>query len=141
MNLKITEVKVWAATIENRVGGLAEKLAPLTAAGSNLRFVHAHQASEQTGKGVVFVNPLTGAKQVQAAAAAGFRQSGSVRSLRVEGTHKPGLGGKMTKALSEAGINLRGLSGAAIGTKFVCHLAFNNAEDAQKATAILKKLS
>jgi hypothetical protein len=141
MKLKVTEVDVWAASIEDRPGGLAEKLAALTAAGSNLEFVLAHKASEQTDTGVVFVNPLKGAKQVQAATAAGFVQSGSVCSLRIEGTDKPGLGAKMTKGLAEAGINLRGLSAAAIGTKFVCYLAFDTADDAKKATDTLQKLS
>jgi hypothetical protein len=141
MKLKVTEVDVWAASIEDRVGGLAEKLATLTAAGSNLGFVVAHKASEQTDKGVVFVNPLKGAKQVRAATAAGFLPSGSVRSLRIEGTDKPGLGAKMTKALAEEGINLRGLSAAAIGTRFVCYLAFDTAEDAEKALRTVKNLS
>ena len=47
----------------------------------------------------------------------------------------------MTKGLAEAGINLRGLSAAAIGTKFVCYLAFDTADDAKKATDTLQKLS
>jgi hypothetical protein len=45
MKPKVTTVDVWAASIEDRVGGLAEKLTALTAAGSNLEFVLAHQAS------------------------------------------------------------------------------------------------
>jgi hypothetical protein len=47
----------------------------------------------------------------------------------------------MSGALSEAGINLRGLSAAAIGTKFVCYLALDTAEDARKATNTLEKLA
>ena len=141
MKLKVTTVDVWAASIEDRAGGLAGKLAALTAAGSNLEFVIARRAPEQPGKGVVFVTPLKGAKPVKAAEAAGFLMTGSLHSLRIEGTDKPGLGAKMTKALSEAGINLRGLSAAAIGTKFVCYLALDTAEDAKKATDTLKKLA
>jgi predicted amino acid-binding ACT domain protein len=116
-------------------------LAALTAAGSKLEFVIARRAPERPGKGVVFVTPLKGAKQVKAAEAAGFLRTGSLHSVRVEGTDQPGLGAKMSGALSEAGINLRGLSAAAIGTKFVCYLALDTAEDARKATNTLEKLA
>lgn len=141
MKLKATEVEVWAASIEDRAGSLAEKLAALTAAGSNLEVVIARRAPEQPGKGVVFVTPLKGAKQVKAAEAAGFLRTGSLHSVRVEGTDKPGLGAKMTKALAEAGINLRGLSAAAIGRKFVAYLALDTVDDGEEAIRVLKKLS
>jgi len=141
MGLKVSKVDVWAATIEDRVGGLVDKLAPLSAAGANLEFVIARRAPEQSGKGVVFVTPLNGAKQVEAAEAAGFLRTGSLHSVRIEGSDRPGLGAKMAKALAEAGINLRGLSAAAIGTKFVCYLALDTAEDAEKAVRTVKSLS
>jgi len=141
MKLNVTAVDVWAASLEDRVGSLAEKLAALNAAGADLEFVIARRAPEQPGKGVVFVTPLTGAKQVEAAEAAGFLRTGSLHSVRVAGTDKPGLGGKMAEALAGAGINLRGLSAAAIGTKFVCYLALDTPEDAQKATDVLKNMS
>jgi hypothetical protein len=141
MKLKVTTVDVWAASIEDRAGSLAEKFAALTAAGANLEFVIARRAPEQPGKGVVFVTPLNGAKQVKAAETAGFLRTGSLHSVRIEGADNPGLGAKMTKVLAEAGISLRGLSAAAIGTKFVCYLAFDTPEDAEKATNTLKKLS
>ena len=141
MKLKVTPVDVWAVSIKDRVGGLAEKLAALTAAGANLEFVIARRAPERPGRGVVFVTPLKGPKQVKAAEAAGFLRTGSLHSLRIEGMDKPGLGAKMAKALSEAGINLRGLSAAGVGRKFVCYLALDTPEDARKATDTLKKLA
>jgi hypothetical protein len=141
MKLSVTEVDVWAASIQDQVGGLAEKLAALTAAGSNLEVVIARRTPEHPGKGVVFITPLKGAKQVKAAEAAGFLRTGSLHSVRIEGANKPGLGAKMAKALAGAGINLRGLSAAAIGTKFVCYLALDTADDAEEAVRALKKLS
>jgi hypothetical protein len=46
----------------------------------------------------------------------------------------------MTQALAQAGINLRGLSAAAIGRRCVVHLALDSAADAAKATRVLKRL-
>lgn len=141
MKFSVTRTDVWAASIEDRPGGLAEKLAALAKAGANLEFIIARRAPEQSGKGVLFVTPLKGAKQARAAAAAGFQKTGSLHSLRVEGIDKPGTGAKITKALADAGINLRGLSAAALGKKFVNHLALDSTADAAKAAAVLKKMS
>ena len=140
MKLKVSRTDTWAAMIGDRPGGLADKLAALAAAGANLEFIIARRAPEQRGSGVVFVTPLKGAKQVKAAAAAGFQQTESLYSLRVEGTDKPGMGAKLTKTLAEAGINLRGLSAAAFAKRYVLHLALDTAKDAAKAATVLKKV-
>jgi hypothetical protein len=141
MKLNVSRTEVWAATIDDRPGGLEEKLQALASAGVSLEFVIGRRMPEQPGKGVVFVTPIKGAKQVKAAQAAGFQKAQALHSVRIEGADKPGLGAKLTQALAEAGINLRGISGAALGKKFVAHLALDSAEDAAKATQVLKKLS
>jgi len=137
---RVTRVDVWAATIKDRPGGLAGKLAALAEAGANLEFVIARRAPEKPGTGVVFVTPIKGAAQLRAAKLAGFVKSKSLHSVRVEGPDKPGLGAKLAEALAKAGINLRGLSAAALGKRFICHLAFQTTGDAAKAMRVLKKL-
>jgi len=141
MKLKVSRTDTWAAAIDDRPGGLGDKLAALAAAGVNLEFIIARRAPEQRGSGVVFVTPLKGAKQIKAADAAGFQKTGSLHTLRVQGADKPGMGAKLTQALAEAGLNLRGFSAAALGKQYVAHLALDTANAAAKATAVLKKLS
>ncbi|MBM4017529.1 MAG: ACT domain-containing protein [Planctomycetes bacterium] len=140
MALKLTRVDTWAATIEDRPGGLAGKLAALAAAGANLEMVIARRRPDRPGQGVAYVTPIKGAKQTRAAADAGFARAEALHSLRAEGADRPGLGAKITQALAEAGINLRGLSAAAIGRKCVVYLAFDTAEDAAQAAGVLKKV-
>ena len=141
MALKATQVKVWAASIEDRPGGLAEKLEPLAAAGANLDFVIARRAPDKPGTGVVFAAPIAGDKAVKAAEAAGFTAAPSLHSVRIEAPDQPGLGAKLTRKLADAGVNLRGLSAAAVGRQCVCYLAFDTAEAAAKAMNIAKELS
>jgi hypothetical protein len=141
VKLKVSRAETWAAMIDDRPGALADKLAALATAGANLEFVLARRAPEQRGSGVVFVTPLKGAKQVKAADAAGFQKTDGLHSVRVEGADKPGMGAKLTRALAEAGINLRGLSAAAIGKRCLIHVALDTEKDAAKAAAVLKKLS
>jgi hypothetical protein len=140
MALKVSRVDTWAATIEDRPGGLARKLEALAAGGANLEMVIARRTHDKPGMGVVFVAPIKGARATRAAAAAGFAKAASLHSLRAEGPDRPGLGAAITRALAEAGINLRGLTAAAIGRKCVVYLAIDAAEDAARAAGILRKV-
>ena len=140
MKIKVSKTDVWVAAMDDRPGGLAELLEVLADAGANLEFIISRRAPEKPGKGVVFVTPIKGVRQVKAAQAAGFKKTGSLHSLRIEGADQPGLGAKMTTLLARAGINLRGLSAAAFGRRFVCHLALDTAAAAAKAVKALKSI-
>ena len=141
MKLRVTRTDTWAAIIDDKPGALADELAALAAAGGNLELIVARRAPEQRGSGVVFVTPLKGAKQLRAADAAGFQKTESLHSLRVEGTDKPGAVATLTRALADAGVNLLGLSAAALGKRHVTYLALDTARDAAKAATVLRKLS
>ena len=141
MKLKVNRTDTWAAAIDDRPGGVADKLAALAAAGVNLELIIARRAPEQRGSGVVFVTPLKGDKQIKAAGGAGFQKTDSLHTLRVQGADKPGTCAKLTRAWAEAGINLRGFSAAALGQQYITHLALDTAADATKAVAVLKKLA
>jgi len=138
MAYSIDTVDVYAGSIADRPGGLAEKLTALGKAGANLEFVIARRAEK--GQGVMFCAPLKGAKQSRAAKKVGLTKSESLRSLRIAGPDKAGLGEKITVALANAGVNVRGVSGAALGRKAVLYFAFDNRKDADKARRIIKKL-
>ena len=141
MKLDVSRVDVWAARIKDRPGGLAQKLNALAQAGANLEFVIARRAPGKPKTGVVFVTPIKGARQVKAAKQAGFKKTASLRGLRIAAGDRPGLGAKLTTQLADAGINLRGFSGAAIGKRAIFHLAFDSNADAGKAIRCLKAIS
>ena len=140
MVLKVDRVDTWLATIKDQPGGLSKKLAKLADAGVDLEFIISRRAPDKPGKGVVFVTPIKGAAQIRAAKKAAFRKSKRLHTIRVEGTDKPGMGAKITEAITNEGINLRGFSAAAIGRKFVCHIALDRTEDVTKMRRVLKKL-
>ena len=131
---------VWAAGLKDKPGRMADKLASLADAGANLQFVVARRAPDKPGTGVVFVTPLSGAKQIKAAKKAGFLKTKALNSVRVDGVDKPGIGAKVAQALADADINMRGFSAAAIGKKFICYIALDKAADATKTVRTLKKL-
>jgi hypothetical protein len=140
MKLKISRADVWAATIKDRPGGLAEKLSALSKTKADLEFVLARRAPERHGAGVVFLTPIKGGKQARAAKEAGFMKTGNLFTLRIEGKDKPGMGARLSQKLAAARINLRGFSAAAIRGHFVAYLAVDTAATASKAMRVLKAL-
>lgn len=139
MNSMVEQEDVWVASLEDKAGALAEKLTGLAEAGADLGFVIARRAPDKPGSGVVFLTPLRGDKEIEAATELGFTASSHLHSVRVEGRNEGGAGARLTQKLGKAGINLRGLSAAAVGTQFVAHLAFDTQEDAQKAVTVLSQ--
>ncbi len=139
MAYSIRKVDVWVGEIDDRPGGLAKTLEALAQAGASLEFIISRRTPGNPDKGVVFLTPVKGAKQNRAASAAGLTTTNSLHSVRVEGPDRPGLGIKMTRALADAGINLRGLSAAALGRRSASYFAFDNVEDADNAVKLLKK--
>ena len=140
MALRVQRVDTWAASIKDRTGSLAAKLGALAKAGVNLEFVVARRAAEKPGTGIVFVTPIKGAAKGRKAREAGFKKTTSLHTVRIEGADRKGCGAKMARALAEAGLNLRGMSAAAMNGKFVAHIALDTAADASKAARILRGL-
>lgn len=138
MNLIVERADVWAASIKDEAGGLAKVLAGLQEAGADLDFIVVRRAPDRPGSGVVFVTPLRGDTEVEAAATLGFNVMSSVKSLRVEGENRPGVAAELTRKLGAAGINMRGLSAAVIGSRFIVYIGFDTAQDAAKAAHVLQ---
>ncbi len=137
MDLIVERVEVWAASIQDKPGGLANMLAGLRDAGADLDFVLARRTAVNPGTGVVFVTPLRGDAEVAAAADLGFNVTNSVHSVRVEGENRRGVAAELTEKLASAGINLRGFSASVSGARFVIFIGLNCAEDAAKTVDIL----
>lgn len=126
--------------MEDKPGSLATKLNALSDGRVSLEFVIARRAPDKPGKGVVFVASIHGAGGTRAARQAGFQKTKSLHTVRIEGPDKRGQGANIARKLSEGGLNLRGLSAAAIGSKFVAYLALDTATEAAKAVRLLRKL-
>ena len=140
MTIKASRYDVWMTVIDDRAGGAADKLEALAKAGAHLEAVFARRTPEQPGQGILFATPIEGAKVVRAAQEAGFRKSETIHGIRVEGTDKAGLGGRIARALAEAGLSCRGLQASVIGRNFLSFIALDTAEDAAKAVKVLRKL-
>jgi hypothetical protein len=138
MDLLVERADVWAATIQDKPGGLAELLSTLRSAGADLQFIIARRAPEKSGTGVVFVTPLQSDREIRLAAQVGFNVSQSLHSVRVMGPDRPGVAAELTQKLADGGINLRGFSASVVGTQFVAYIAFDSLGDANKAMELFR---
>lgn len=140
MELLVEKEEVWAASIEDKPGALAATLSALSAAGADLDFIIVRRAPEKPGTGVVFVTPLRGDREIRAAATVGFQVTSTLHSVRVEGPNEPGIAAKLTQAIGDAGINMRGFSAASLGTRFVAHIGLDSAEDEETVIKVLPSI-
>ncbi len=132
-------VDVWAASIKDEPGGLAKVLAGLREVGADLEFIIARRSPEAPGTGVVFLAPLRGDEEISEAAMLGFNVTTSVHCVRVEGDNEAGVVAALTEKLAAAGVNLRGLSAAVLGERFVIYVGLDSTADADKAVDILRQ--
>ena len=140
MPLNIRRAELWASKIEDEAGGLATKLAGLARARANLEFIFARRAPEAPGKGVVFVTPVKGPLQIRTARTLGFQRLQRVGVVRVDGPDAQGLAGKLTLAIAEHALSLKGFSASTLNKRCVIYLAFDSVADASRAIRALKKL-
>ena len=137
MEFVVERVDVWAATIQDQPGGLAGVLGVLQDVGADLQFIIARRAPQEPGKGVVFVTPLQGDREIAAAASVGFNATQTLHCVRIMGRDRPGVAAELTQKIAEANINLRGFSASVIGTQFVAYLALDSLESATEAIEVI----
>lgn len=140
MSFKMDRVHVWSGEVEDRVGGIASKLAFLAQAGANLEYVFTQRLPDKPGRGVLYVAPVTGPSQVRAARAAGLAETENPVVRRIEGDNQAGLAHRLTQQWAIAGISFHELTMAVIHNKFVGYAAFDTVADANRAAQILADL-
>ena len=141
MNIIAEHEDVWVASLEDKPGALGSKLGALADSGADLRLIIARRRPDKPGEGVMFITPLRDDREIGVAVEEGFSVSCHLHVVQVEGQNAPGIAAKMTQRIGQAGLNLRGFSGAVLGMQFVMHLTFDTAEAAQGAIPVVEALA
>jgi hypothetical protein len=141
MRLQISKVQVWSADIPDRPGAAAGRLERLARAGIDLAFIFMRPHPRDPDMGILFVAPIEGLEQTQAAREVGLAPASDVAMLVVTGDNQVGIGYELMSQLAVAGINLRGFSISTLGDRFAAYLAFDNADTAALALRVLASLA
>ena len=138
MAIKVKEISLWRAEVDNRPGMMARVLGPLADAGADLRVVMGYRFSTNESKAAIEVYPVAG-KKLTAAAQKGGLSPATFPALLVEGDNAAGLGARFARAIADAGINISFLVTHVIGRKFSSVVGFETKEEARAAAALIKK--
>jgi hypothetical protein len=142
MAFQIRKVQVWSSELPDRPGAAAAKLELLARAGADLEYVFTRVHPTKPDTGILFVAPIAGPEQTQAARVAGLGPAVEVVMLNIEGKNRPGLGYEIMSRLAIAGVNLRGLSLSTVAHEtFAAYLAFDTADAATAAIQVLAELA
>jgi hypothetical protein len=140
MALQIRRIQVWSGEISDRPGAAAAKLAYLAEAGADLEFIFTRPNPHKPDVSVLFLAPISGPLQMEAARRSGLGPALDVAMLCVEGEHRPSVGYDIMSRLAIAGLNLQGLSISNVGGRFAAYLAFASVDTATLALQVLATL-
>jgi predicted amino acid-binding ACT domain protein len=113
----------------------------LSRVGADLEFLMTRPHRSKADVSVLFLAPVEGARQTEAAQSAGLTPAHDVAMLCVESENRPGIGSQVMGALAVAGINLRGISISTVGDRMAAYLAFDNEDDAALGVQVLATLA
>ena len=138
MAITLKKITLWRKEVDNKPGALAETLAPLVEARTDLQAVMGYRYPGDQSKAAIELHPVSGKKAIEAARSAGLAAS-STPTVLVQGDNRPGLGHAIAKALGDAGINLGFVLAQVVGRKYAAVFGFDNDSDAAKAVALIRK--
>lgn len=135
MAVRVRPITLWRAEVGNQPGALARTLEPL--ARSNLQVVMAYRLPGDQARTAIELAPVSGARAIAAARAAGLSDSG-IAALVVDGDDRPGLGHAIARALADVGINMEFLIAQVTGGRHSTVIGFGSREDAERAVPLIK---
>ena len=138
MAITLKKITLWRKEVDNKPGAVADTLALLAQAGTDLQAVMGYRYPGDQGKAAIELHPVSGKKAIEAARSAGLAAS-PIPTVLVQGDNRPGLGHTIAKALGDAGINLSFVLAQVVGRKYAAVFGFENDSDAAKAIALIRK--
>lgn len=138
MSVRVRRITLWRAEVDNQPGVLAHTLEPLAAAGADLQVVMGYRLPGDSARAAIEVFPVTGARVISAAQAAGISEA-AISALQVEGDNHAGLGHAIAKALADAGINIDFLLAQVSGRRHTTVIGFASREDADRAIPLINR--
>lgn len=82
MPLRVRPITLWRAEVDNQPGVLAQTLEPLAEAGANLQVVMGYRVPGDRARAAIEIFPVTGARALSAAQAAGARRPSARCTLK-----------------------------------------------------------
>ena len=138
--VRIKRIRLWRTEVPSRPGALAEALEPLAHGNADLKVVRVRSTPSAAGRLAIEVYAGEGQRAARVARAAGFSLVPSTTVL-LQGDNRPGLAYAVANAIAWAGIGVGDLDAEVVGTRYSATLTFSSEDDAEKAIAVIRKVT
>src|SRR2546427_4013767 len=135
----IKKFPLWAVEIDDVAGSTTGLFKILADAGADIEFSLSRPLGDRPGKAILFLAPIKGKKQEDAARQADFRLRSDVVGVQVQGPSRVGGNFRLTAALAHEDLSVRALVTTVDGHRFTTIFALNSEADADRAIKVLHK--
>src|SRR5437879_3140203 len=105
----ITKFSIWSVEIDDVSGATTGLFKVLADAGADIQFSLCRPQGDKPGGAILFVSPIMGKEQEEAARKADFRPRPDVVGVQVQGPNRTGGNFRLTAALAHADLSMRAL--------------------------------
>ena|SRR5688572_14052629 len=136
----IKKFPIWSVEIDDVEGATTGLYKVLADAGADIEFSLCRPLDSKLGKAVLFLAPIKGKKQEEAAHRADFVLRSDVVGVQVRGPSKVGGNFRLTAAIAHANLSARALVTTVDDDRFTTVFAFRSDKEADEAVKVLKKV-
>ena len=136
----IKKFQIWSTDTDNVAGATTGLFKMLADAGADIEFALGRPHGDDPNKAVLFVSPIKGSRQEEAARAADFVPRPDVVGVQIQGPSRIGGNFRLTAALAHEDLTFRALVTTVDGNRFTAVFAFKSDKDADRAVNVLHKV-
>ena len=136
----IKKFSIWSTEIDDVAGSTTGLFKILADAGADIEFSLSRPLGDRPGKAILFLAPIKGKKQEEAAKEADFVLRSDVVGVQVQGPSRVGGNFRLTAAIAHEDLTVRALVTTVDGERFTTIFAFQNEADADRGVKVLHKV-
>lgn len=140
MEFTIKKFPIWSAEIDDVEGATTGLYKVLADAGADIEFSLCRPVNEKSNKAILFLAPIKGKSQEEAARKADIRPRTDVIGVQIQGPSRVGGNFRLTAAIAHANVTMRALVTTVDGSRFTTVFAFKSDKEADEAIKVLHKV-
>jgi hypothetical protein len=133
----IKKFSMWSVEVDDVAGATTGLFKILADAGADIDFSLSRPLGDKPGRAILFLAPIKGKKQEEAARQAEFVERKDVVGVQVQGPSRVGGNFRLTAALAHENLSVRALVTTVDGSRFTTIFALRSDADADRAIKVL----
>jgi hypothetical protein len=136
----IKKFQMWSVEVDDVAGSTTGLFKILADAGADIEFSLSRPLGDRPGRAILFLAPIAGKKQEEAAKRADFKKRDDVVGVQIQGPSRVGGNFRLTAALAHEDLSVRALVTTVDGSRFTTVFGMQSDADADRAVKVLHKV-